>query len=220
MASRLRRALHPHRIDSTKFLRFLKFVRAFIAIDGFNHHEGCGFFTASELPSPKALFLYSIRKAPSMHMLHSALGSRCAHPYRFAMTGTLFFLVAMTLAGCGSAIDTGGRKAVTGDVTLDGVPIVEGSIRFEPQSGTTATGAMIADGKYEIPADKGLLPGSYRVYINALEPVEDNRSADDMMNNPGPPRKELIPAKYNKKSELTADVSESGPNKFDFLITR
>ena len=133
---------------------------------------------------------------------------------------SLFFalLAAVALAGCQSEPDTGGRKAIVGEVTLNGAPIKEGSIRFEPKAGQTASGASIVDGKYEISASKGLLPGTYRVFINALEPESQTRSADDLMNNPGPPRKELIPAKYNAKSTVTIDVTESGENRFDFPI--
>ncbi|MBI1248958.1 hypothetical protein GC197_14090 [bacterium] len=129
---------------------------------------------------------------------------------------SLIALVAF--AGCQSETDTGGRKAIAGEITLNGAPLKEGSIRFEPKSTETAGGAPIVDGKYEIAASKGLLPGTYRVFIDAVEADTQTRSADDLMNNPGPARKKLIPDKYNTKSTLTVEVTESGNNHFDFPI--
>ncbi len=130
----------------------------------------------------------------------------------------LGLVLAMAFAGCQSSVDTDGRKAITGSVSLNGSPIQSGSIRFEPLAGQTASGSTIAEGKYEIPAGKGLKPGEYRVFINAVEPETSERSAEDLMNNPGPPRKELIPAKYNTKSDVKVEVTEEGPNQFDFPI--
>lgn len=135
-----------------------------------------------------------------------------------AMLALFGLAVLFAAAGCGSEVNTDGRLAINGNITLDGAPVQSGSIRFEPEGGQTASGATIAEGKYEIPADKGLKPGKYRVFINATEPDAEQRSAEDLMNNPGPPKKELIPAKYNKKSDVTVEVTEAGPNQFDFPI--
>lgn len=152
--------------------------------------------------------------------MHSFYESYCARGMRApsVMMALLGFLLLLTSVGCGPAANSDGRKAVTGNISLNGAPIQSGSIRFEPESGQTASGSTIAEGKYEIPADKGLMPGKYRVFINATEPDSDQRSVEDLMNNPGPPKKELIPAKYNKKSEVTIEVTKEGPNQFDFPI--
>src|SRR5687767_4430562 len=76
----------------------------------------------------------------------------------------LFFAVVI---GCGSS---DGRRAVSGTVTFQGKPLDRGTIDFyrtgEP---TVAAGTLISDGRYEIPAEKGLLPGKYLVKIESPE---------------------------------------------------
>jgi hypothetical protein len=121
--------------------------------------------------------------------------------------------------GCTSG-DSQGRKAVQGEVTLDGTALATGAIRFEPQDPKVGTpsGAVISKGRYEIPPAQGLVPGIYRVYLTAVEASADNRTADEIMNNPGPPRKELIPAKYNRQSQLTVEIKAEGANRFDFPL--
>lgn len=150
---------------------------------------------------------------PSPSDFCSFRGTRVSLP--MALFGLLMFI---PLVGCQSSVDTDGRQAVTGEISLNGAPIQSGSIRFEPVGGQTASGSTITDGKYTIPAEKGLKPGKYRVFINATAPDAEQRSAEDLMNNPGPPKKELIPAKYNTKSDVTVEVTEAGPNQFDFPI--
>ncbi|MBA2116512.1 carboxypeptidase regulatory-like domain-containing protein [Bremerella alba] len=144
------------------------------------------------------------------------LGSRVRACRMLSIALSLFAFI--TLLGCESAVDTDGRQALSGNVSLNGAPIQDGSIRFEPVAGKTASGSTITDGQYTIPAAKGLKPGKYRVFINAVEPETEERSVDDLMNNPGPARKELIPAKYNTKSDVTVEITEAGPNEFDFPI--
>lgn len=138
----------------------------------------------------------------------------------------LLFVTLVSVGGCGAGVDPLQRQAVVGNVTLNGEPIEEGSITFQPEAasgetttgGATATGAVISEGKYEIPKENGLAPGSYRVSISSPEPVPD-RSGDDLMNNPGPPRKERVAAKYNSKSELQAKIESGSQNTFDFQVT-
>lgn len=126
------------------------------------------------------------------------------------------------LAGCGGAqADPLQRVAVTGKVTLDTKPIDEGAISFVPVDGgtaATASGGVITAGEYQIPQESGLAAGNYRVVITSPEPGP-KRSGDDLMNNPGPPRKERVAAKYNLKSELQAAIKAGAPNKFDFAVT-
>lgn len=129
-------------------------------------------------------------------------------------------LTALFVSGCGAAKDPLGRLPISGTVTLDGVPLDKGAIRFEPQDAQAGTpsGAMIDKGRYELPRDQGLAPGVYRVILTAAEASTENRTADEIMNNPGPPPKELIPPSYNRQSKITVEVKAQGPNQFDFPI--
>lgn len=129
-----------------------------------------------------------------------------------------FFLVSILmplLFGCGNS---DGRMAIDGTVSLKGKPIKEGVIEFVSEAGKS--GAIITDGKYAIPADQGLTPGTYKVLITAGDGRTSIDSADGM---PGPTggnivSKDTIPAEYNTKSKQEVTVKATGPNKFDFPI--
>src|SRR4051794_27321646 len=69
-------------------------------------------------------------------------------------------------AGCSG--DSSGRHAISGTVKLDGAPLEKGNISFQPvEGGLTSSGAVISQGEYSIPRDKGLPAGKYRVEINS-----------------------------------------------------
>jgi hypothetical protein len=141
----------------------------------------------------------------------------------------------VALAGCGGeeAVDNLPRQAVSGSVTLDGKPLASGSIQFVPAGaaegsaggvGVTA-GAKIENGRYEIDRGHGPVPGTYKVAINSA-PVTPTEPAKDTSVSPGGRRdakarakempKETLPAKYNSKTTLEAQVKEGGSNTFDF----
>lgn len=117
-------------------------------------------------------------------------------------SGCLFF------SGCG-----GGPRLneVTGKVMLDGaVPNGVLEVIFEPVvSGTgTAYGSTAADGSYVLhfPGGKTGAPvGDYRVSIDVMPD-----------STPEGQKPIVIPAKYNKKTELKATVTGKKEEKFDF----
>ncbi|MCI0639406.1 MAG: hypothetical protein L0Y70_10045 [Gemmataceae bacterium] len=130
-----------------------------------------------------------------------------------ALTGLAIVLVA----GCGgSSTGPGGRLAISGTVTYKGSPIQSGSIEFVPHPGVkTSGGDMITNGRFRIPADKGLEPGVYTVKISALDTP---RATDEPGGLPGKdPVKDTIPAKYNEKSILTKEV-KPGETNFEFKL--
>lgn len=137
---------------------------------------------------------------------------------RLLAIGTLLG-AAIGLAGCGGAPGETGppRMALTGKVTLDGQPVSSGTISFLPPSEMTAlrvSGGQIIDGAYSVPKEKGANAGTYRVEIRALKP-SGKKMKDPDMGGEIDVMVESIPAKYNEKSELTAEVA---PDKttFDF----
>jgi hypothetical protein len=130
-----------------------------------------------------------------------------------------FCLLGMTW-GCGGG-DPLGRRAISGTVTVDGAPLPQGGISFEPVGGgVTSSGAVIDRGKYTIPKDKGLPPGKYRVVVNALKPGTGMTLPAGKMPGEavGPPPEELIPAEWNTNSKNFIEVSDSGPTQFTHEI--
>jgi hypothetical protein len=135
---------------------------------------------------------------------------------------SLFLLAAIALAGCsgGDGLD---RQSVTGQVVFDGQPLKDGEILFFPTSNgkdAIATGAHITNGNYSISKQEGPIPGNYKVQITAAGGAQAPPANSDAMPGTGPIHaKELIPAKYNVQSTLTADVKTGEANKFDFTLS-
>jgi hypothetical protein len=126
-------------------------------------------------------------------------------------------LMAVGLVGCGKKGPQ--NYKVFGTVTFKGAPLAEGVIMFTPEGGTGGTSASIPikDGKYESPPGGGLAPGKYKVMISAAAGGSAPKNPDE------PPgvsdlQKELIPEKYNVRSDIVREVQANNNNQFDFDI--
>ncbi len=133
---------------------------------------------------------------------------------RSACRSAAVLLLAILVSGCGQG--TGGRLEISGTVRFQGAPLKAGTIEFASADAKQLTGSTITDGKYSVPADKGLPPGKYTVRISA---AQDSGAAPT--GPPGPESmtqqaKALIPPQYNVESTLSAEVTEGGSNAFDF----
>lgn len=106
--------------------------------------------------------------------------------------------VLLVLAGCSKG-DSYERAAVSGTVTFQGQPVADGEIRFAALPGTMAPVVIesITAGRYATTHSGGVPVGSYRVEIQSYDP-----SSPPPRYQGDPPRKQLLPAKYNKASEL------------------
>lgn len=127
--------------------------------------------------------------------------------------------VVPLLSACGSGNKLG-REAVTGKVTLNGRPLAEGSIMFEPTSGRGAMGGgRIENGNYRLSVQGGLPPGEYIVRISAAATGRNAPAATPPGETPGagadPP--EMIPPAWNSQSRHTVEVGD-GSNEFNFDI--
>ncbi|MCR9120517.1 MAG: hypothetical protein NXI22_26590 [bacterium] len=122
------------------------------------------------------------------------------------------------LVGCGSSGPQ--RETLSGEVTLNGEALPTGSITFAPQAGgETGTSAEIIDGKFAITDPQyGLSTGDYKVEITSAQ------KTGVMAPGPGPNGmveeiKQIIPARYNLNTELTATITSTGENQFSFPLT-
>jgi len=139
------------------------------------------------------------------------------NPYRGLALAPALALVVLT--GCNAGLTS--RAPVQGRVTFDGQPVDNGAIAFLPlgngQDAQFRAGAPIVDGKYNVTADRGPSPGKYRVEIYWNKKTGKKISND-------PPNtidetKQVLPARYNTKSDLTVDV-QPGRNTLDFNLTK
>ena len=126
-------------------------------------------------------------------------------------TGLLICLV-IGLTGCGGAAD--GMQVVRGEVTLDGQPIEKGRILFRQIAGDQrAYAGEIVDGKYQVRAEEG------RVKVEILASRLIPGKFDHSNGTPEPMGEMYIPAKYNSRTELTAEITAAGSNRLPFQLT-
>jgi hypothetical protein len=116
-------------------------------------------------------------------------------------------LAPVGLAGCTGSSSTG---TVNGIVTLDGQPLKEGVARFVPANGKSPTAsAIITGGKF----NAAVSVGEMRVEFSA--PKATGRRTK-MYNTPDSPVvaevAELIPERFNVKTELRITVKKGSQN--------
>ncbi len=132
---------------------------------------------------------------------------------------TLLVLLPWLLAiclGCGVATD---RLPLEGSVTFQDQPLEHGHVTFLTTSGPPGPvcGAIIRDGRFKIPTEQGLAPGTYRVLISSPDGVAP-QTPEEIAAGASPRAMERIPPEYNTESKLTAKVTSDGSNRFEFSI--
>ena len=123
-----------------------------------------------------------------------------------AVVGMMVGACLLPLIGCGESSDSRlpNRNEISGTVTLDGQKIDNGSITFfsekDAARGIQAS-ASIKDGEYEIL----VTPGLKKVKISQTVETKPNFFEN------------MVPAKFNTKTTLEADVNEEN-RQFDFEL--
>jgi len=123
-------------------------------------------------------------------------------------------LVMVLMAGCS------GRRSdladVSGLVTLDGEPLPMATVVFQPDSaGPASYGLTDQQGRYTAMYDVGIsgaVVGMHTVKISTFQ--EKDPDAEP----PIAAAPEILPARYNKTSELRAEVTDSGVNEINFPL--
>lgn len=141
---------------------------------------------------------------------------------RFFRTFVALALVVSSLAGgCSSQSEDGiTRVAVSGKITLDGQPLVSGSITLSPQGSGPSAGGEITNGTYAIGVASGPSAGPYRAEIRSMVPT--GRKIPNNDGAPGEMMDEIynqIPPNFNTRSELTIEIKAGSANTHDFALT-
>jgi hypothetical protein len=108
---------------------------------------------------------------------------------------------------------------VSGTVTLDGKPLPGAKVSFVSDDKRSAIGVTDASGHYRLMYDSkkaGVMPGPKIVRITQADAAGESSDAEAPASGEGAV-KEPIPARYNRNSELKADVS-GGNKTFDFSL--
>ncbi len=125
------------------------------------------------------------------------------------------------MTGCGGGEDF--RVApVSGKITMDGKPLANVSINFQPEgtdqklTGSGSYGKTDEEGRYTLAVtttgDPGAVVGRHSVSITTPEPEE--AEADDAFVFHDP-----IPARYNYATTLSFEVPADGSEEADFKLT-
>ncbi|TWT55635.1 hypothetical protein KOR42_27620 [Thalassoglobus neptunius] len=126
--------------------------------------------------------------------------------------------VFLTAVGCGGG-DLPNMGYVSGTVKMDGKPLENAVITFQPEHARPSYGRTDAEGYYELVYtgdNKGATVGTHQVKISCTE-LPESSGEEGGYENSGR-GKEIVPAKYNALTELTFDV-EPGSNEANFDIT-
>ncbi len=132
---------------------------------------------------------------------------------------SIITLALIGFVGCGGkAYDGSQRFALSGKVSLDGVPVDGGTISFIPTAEKARpSGGDIVKGEYKVPEEKGANAGSYRVEIHWYKPT-GKKVPDSDLGGTKDEVAEAVPAKYNSGSTETVEISSTKTN-FDFSLT-
>ena len=124
-------------------------------------------------------------------------------------------VLVVAISGCAPGTKT---VPVSGVITLDGKPLPEAHVTFQPATEEKVPDAgsfafTDTNGAYSLRTFEGEQPGAvvgkYRVAITPVTPSYDGDPAKR------PPTKTL-PAKYNRQTELLFEVTSGGTDKANF----
>ena len=130
---------------------------------------------------------------------------------RWPGTAAVATAITALAIGCSGPANVG---TVTGVVTLDGQPLPEASVTFQPQHGSPSAGTTDSSGRYELRytrSMKGAVVGEHAVAISTY------KSGAPDADPPIERRPEQVPPKYNRSTELTATVGPRA-NQIDFSL--
>jgi hypothetical protein len=126
------------------------------------------------------------------------------------MKRIVLYMAVVFLGGCGPSEPR--LYKVSGTVSFDGQPVETGTIVFEPVDSVPGNGAggEIHNGVFTLQSRQG----KKKVSIRATRPIPGKWN--NVMKVPA--IQQYIPADYNSKTILTAEVLPEGENHFEFNL--
>lgn len=124
--------------------------------------------------------------------------------YRYYIAPLIVFML-----GCSHGPEL---APVTGQVSMDGRPLDLAEISFEPAQGRASHALTEKDGRYELRYTRdrmGGLVGSHTVRVKSLTELTGPNGQSIV-------RPQLVPERYNTKTELHAEVERGKTNVIDF----
>ena len=143
----------------------------------------------------------------------------------------LIGVAAVVALGCGGGV--GGQKVapVSGTVTLDGQPLANATVSFQPVApkgsiyagGPGSSGQTNEKGEFKLTlmtGGTGAVVGKHRVLITSLSTKDDDSDAR-VKPRGGPELVNKVPERYGpgEKDEITFEVPAGGTDKANFPLT-
>ena len=121
--------------------------------------------------------------------------------------------LALSIVGCNrSGIE---RVVVTGQVKYNDEPIENGVIRFAPEAGTRlpVAAGQIKKGHYEVTRHGGVPVGTHRIEVTSYV-AADGSKVENLLSSTTPTR-QLLPGRFNRKSDITREIPAEDPFTLD-----
>jgi hypothetical protein len=134
-------------------------------------------------------------------------------PVRFV----LWILLPLTV-GCGEE-PRSPQFPVSGKVTVDGKPLEQGLISFLPSVSGPAASAPIEAGAFALDRTDGPGQGPYKVEIVSVQSTGRQVVSPDDPSVTIEETRNIIPTRYNARSDLLVQVSADGENAYRFDIS-
>jgi len=134
------------------------------------------------------------------------------------MIRRIFLLLCLTLPLAAGCRDSGPELGeVTGVVTLDGKPLPNATVEFQPTAsgGSSSQGTTDESGRYELMygvGRPGAMIGEHAVRITTYRMEPADEQGENMIEHP-----EILPPKYHEQSELKREVA-SGSQVINFEL--
>jgi hypothetical protein len=124
------------------------------------------------------------------------------------LSHAFILVLAAALTACGASSNSEATTEVSGNVTLNGTPVKDGTVTFEasPPNGMPPGPATITNGTYKGKASVG----TKIVRISSPQAVPGKKGPMDL-----PVLEDSIPAKFNTESQEKAEI-KPGANTIDF----
>jgi hypothetical protein len=139
--------------------------------------------------------------------------------YRACYLCGLVGATVIAIAGCDKT--SRGTYPLAGMVKLDGQPLTDGTLALVPlREGRGVPPIAIVNGAFSCTPENGPAAGKYRVEICAYEntgrKVPDTDIPGKLVNE----SRQVIPARYNRNSELLLDIPADNADSLNFMLMR
>jgi len=133
--------------------------------------------------------------------------------FSFSCTPAVIVCLALAIAGCNSGVPEPELYAVSGDVLLDGKPMESGEVTFVSVADGIRDTLKVNGGKFA----GNVQAGERKIEIRSYKPQNEDGgmyAASAAMGEPS--MINVVDAKYNRESDISATVSTSGENTYSF----